>query len=172
MRTLVASPLVLEPLTAAHAKAMYAVLSDPAIYEFENAPPDSEGALERRYSMLESRRSPDGREAWLNWVVRLPDGALAGYVQATVLASGAALVAYELASRHWHQGIGTRAVSAMLEELRTAYGARLFVAVLKARNWRSLALLRKLGFAQADPAEAARFGASDGEVVMLRLPTP
>ncbi len=172
MRTLIVPPLVLEPLTAGHAQDMFAVLSDPAIYEFENAPPESQETLAQRYAFLERRRSPDGSETWLNWVVRLPDGALAGYVQATVLASGVALVAYELGSRYWHQGIGTRAVSSMIEELRTRYEAKLLVAVLKQRNWRSLGLLRKLGFAQADAAEIARFGASDDEIVMLRLATP
>jgi ribosomal-protein-alanine N-acetyltransferase len=33
--------LTLEPQTAQHADAMFAVLCDPAIYEFENEPPPS-----------------------------------------------------------------------------------------------------------------------------------
>jgi hypothetical protein len=51
-----------------------------------------------RYATLERRASPDGRQTWLNRAVRLPSGDLAGYVQATVLRAGAALIAYELAS--------------------------------------------------------------------------
>ena len=107
----------LEPLMAAHAEAMFAVLSDPAIYEFENAPPTSLQRLHQRYHRLESRCAPDGSAQWLNWALRLPNGALAGVVQATVLRSGAALVAYELASAFWRQGIASAAVTAMLDEL-------------------------------------------------------
>ena len=168
MRTLAAPPLVLEPLTAGHAREMFAVLSDPAIYEFENEPPASEDALVRRYRFLEARKSPDDRESWLNWIIRLPTGDAAGYVQATVLPSDAALVAYELASRFWRQGIGSAAVGAMLDELREAYAVNLYVAVLKARNFRSVGLLRKLGFRSASAEEFSRFGGEADELVMVR----
>lgn len=168
MRTLIASRCTLEPLVAAHAHEMFGVLSDPAIYEFENEPPASLDWLTRRYDRLESRHSADRTERWLNWVVRLPDGALAGYVQATVLHFGAAYVAYELASRFWRQGIGSSAVRAMLDELRTQYGVHTFVAVLKAANFRSLALLRSLGFRPAQPQEVVAFGAGPDELVMVK----
>jgi RimJ/RimL family protein N-acetyltransferase len=154
MPTLRAGTLVLEPQAAAHADEMFAVLSDPAIYEYENEPPASVDWLRRRYARLESRASPDGAEQWLNWVVRLPSGEAAGYVQATVRDDGtarAAHVAYELSSRFWRQGIGTAAVRAMLDALRDHYGVTRAVAVLKARNARSAALLARLGFADAPP---------------------
>ena len=141
-----AGALVLEPQIAAHAAEMFAVLSDPAIYEFENSPPASEAWLTERFARLESRVSPDGVEQWLNWVVRLPTGALAGYVQATIAADSTAHIAYELASRFWRQGIGSAAVSAMLAELAATYDVRTFEATVKARNHRSLALLRAVGF--------------------------
>lgn len=66
MRTLQTARLTLEPQCAAHAAAMFAVLSDPAIYEYENAPPASVDALRARYAFLEGRRSPDGSQQWLN----------------------------------------------------------------------------------------------------------
>jgi [ribosomal protein S5]-alanine N-acetyltransferase len=84
MRTLFAGDLRLEPQVAAHAEAMFVVLRDPAIYEFENEPPWSVDEVRERFTELESRRSPNGQEQWLNWVVRLPSGELAGYVQATI----------------------------------------------------------------------------------------
>ena len=71
MRTLQTARLTLEPQCAVHAAAMFAVLSDPAIYEYENAPPASVDALRARYAFLEGRRSPDGSQQWLNWVARL-----------------------------------------------------------------------------------------------------
>lgn len=169
MKALRASHCSLEPLAAAHAHEMFEVLGDPMIYEFENEPPTSETWLQQRYSRLESRCSADGTEAWLNWVIRLPSGELAGYVQATVLPSGASYVAYELASRHWRQGIGRSAVQAMLDELESAYGVHTFVAVLKAANHRSLGLLRALGFKPASPQQAGEFEAEPDERVMCKV---
>jgi RimJ/RimL family protein N-acetyltransferase len=151
MNTLVADRCILEPQTAGHAREMFAVLSDPAIYEFENGPPQSEDGLLKRFAMLESRQSPDGKQHWLNWVVRLPSRELAGYVQATVLANDLCYVAYELSSKHWRKGIGRSAVTAMLRELASTYQVAAVVAVLKTRNFRSHALLMNLGF---DPATA------------------
>jgi RimJ/RimL family protein N-acetyltransferase len=148
-------PAVLEPQVAAHAPEMFAVLSDPAIYEFENAPPKSEAWLTERFSRLESRVSPDGAEQWLNWVIRLPSGVLAGYVQATIARDRTAHIAYELASKFWRQGIGSAAVGGMLEELVASYGVCTCAATLKERNYRSFALLQSLGFERSGSSNSA-----------------
>lgn len=168
MRAVTARLCTLEPQVAAHADEMFGVLSDPAIYEFENEPPASLAGLRRRFELLESRGPADGSELWLNWVVRLPDGALAGYVQATVNKAGWAYVAYELNSRHWRQGIGSCAVRAMLDELVAAYGVTMFVAVLKARNVRSRALLHRLAFGLAPDELQVRHRDAEDEIVMVR----
>lgn len=167
MRIVIATGCILEPLRATHAREMFSVLSDPAIYEFENQPPSSEAWLTRRFERLESRCSEDGAELWLNWIVRLAGGEPAGYVQATVLPTKAAYVAYELNSRYWRQGVGSSAVSAMLEELRVQYGVHTYVAVFKSSNFRSPGLLRKLGFVPASAAQAAEYGAEPDELTMV-----
>lgn len=166
MRTLVVDSLRLEPLVAAHAPEMFAVLSDPAIYEFENEPPPSLEALTLRYALLEGRSSPDGTQQWLNWVVRLPGGEAAGYVQATVLEGGHAYVAYELASRFWRRGVGASSVGAVLRELAQRYAAREAWAVLKASNYRSRGLLAKLGFGMPPRGSSAPWPAESDELVM------
>ena len=150
---------------------MFRVLSDPAIYEFENGPPASEEWLTRRYEMLEERGSADRKEMWLNWVIRLRSGELAGYVQATVLPSTASLVAYELGSRYWRQGIGSSAVATMLEELGSQYGVHTFVAIFKAANFRSMGLLRRVGFSLASSRQVAEFGGASDELVMVKSRT-
>ena len=168
MRTLSAPLCILEPQTVAHAHEMFAVLSDPAIYEFENAPPKSEEWLRDRYARLERRSCPDRTELWLNWEVRVPGGGLAGYVQATVLRGGSAYIAYELASGFWGRGLGFSAVQAVLDELTSRYDVRTCLAVLKARNHRSLALLRRLAFSPASQAQAAACNPEPDELVMCR----
>lgn len=153
---------------AGHAPEMFEVLRDAAIYEFENEPPPSLQWLERRYRQLETRRSPDGSERWLNWVIRLPSGRLAGYVQATVLRESTAYIAYELASRFWRQGIGSAAVTAVLQELVSTYEVHACLAVFKARNFRSVSLLRHLGFASEPPEGLAPVPVEPDEQVMYK----
>ena len=147
---------------------MFSVLGDPAIYEFENEPPPSQQYLMARYERLEKRGSEDGRERWLNWVIRLPSGLLAGYVQATVLQTGIAYVAYELNSQHWRQGIGGSAVRAMLEQLCLEYGVHAFVATLKAGNFRSLGLLQSVGFTEGSMEQQAQYRDESNELVMFQ----
>jgi [ribosomal protein S5]-alanine N-acetyltransferase len=161
--------LVLEPQTAAHADEMYAVLADPAIYEFENEAPASAEALRERYRKLEQRRSPDGTQLWLNWVVRLRgEGQAIGYVQATVLADAQALIAYEFGSAWWGRGLAHEATAAVIEELRRQYGVRAVGAVFKKPNRRSRGLLARLGLRAAGPGEFPAAMAEADEAAMVR----
>ena len=150
---------------------MFLVLSDPAIYEHENAPPASVEWLRQRFTKLESRGSLDGTEQWLNWVIRLPSDELIGYVQATVVAdeaAAAATIAYELSSPHWGNGYASEAVRAMIEELVVRYRVIGLSAVLRQQNLRSLRLLERLGFALASPLQREQAGIEAGELLMLR----
>lgn len=169
MKTVAAARCMLESLVEAHASEMFRILSDPAIDEFENEPPRSERELAARYQRLETRSSVDGQEQWLNWVVRLPTRAFARYLQATVLPSRTGFVAYELNSEHWRQGIGSSAVGAMLSELCRTYGVETFLAVLKAKNFRSEALLRSLGFDRASEAQQLQHRDEPDELVMVSV---
>lgn len=167
-RVVDAAGLRLEPQTAAHAEAMFAVLSDPAIYAHENNPPPSIEWLRARFARLESRQSPDGREQWLNWVIRLPSAGPIGYVQATVHGDASATIAYVLASAHWGQGLACRAVDAMIAELAVQHGVTRLRAVLRAGNLRSLRLLGRLGFSRASPEQHAAHRVEAGELLMQR----
>ena len=167
MRVLQSSLGTLEPQCEHHAEAMFEVLCDPAIYEFEGQPPPSVEALRRGYRKRETRESPDGTEKWLNWVVRLPSGQLAGYVQATVLGTGASYIGYEFSSRYWRRGIATAVLKTMFVELAQAYQVHTLIAVIKRANFRSMALLHKLGFEQAQPDATRHIDAEDDEIVLL-----
>jgi [ribosomal protein S5]-alanine N-acetyltransferase len=168
MRVIETPTLTLEPQLAAHAEEMFAVLSDPAIYEYENEPPPSVEWLRARFARLESRQSADGREQWLNWVIRLPTSELIGYVQATVHANGRAAIAYELSSAWWGRGLASAAVRAVIAELVQQHRVRSLGAVLKRDNQRSLRLLQRLGFSLASPDDHAKLGVEPGELLMQR----
>jgi len=175
MRRIATARLVLEPQTAAHAAQMFDVLADPAIYAYENEPPPSLAWLAARFAKLESRRSADGREQWLNWVLRpkrsVPGGAppaLIGFVQATVRPDRSAAIAYVLGSAHWGRGLAQEAVAAMLARLAAAHDVALFTATLKSANERSLRLLERLSFAPAGPELAASHAIEPDETLMWR----
>ena len=176
MRAIDAGSLSLEPQTVQHADEMFIVLSDPKIYEYENKPPRSLAWLRERFAKLESRRSADGNEQWLNWVIRLPTSELIGYVQATVRANGSAAIAYELSSAHWGRGLARQAVQAMITELIERYEVCTLTAVLKRENGRSRRLLERLGFSPASPEIHAAHTIEEDEMLMFREaqspPTP
>jgi RimJ/RimL family protein N-acetyltransferase len=166
MRKIETLRLTLEPQTVEHAASMFAVLSDPSIYEFENEPPPSEDWLRSRYKMLESRCSADGSQQWLNWVIRLREsGRLLGYVQATLRSGSPALIAYEINSAFWGKGYGQEAVGAMIDELGETYQVALAAAIFKKPNFRSRKLLRRLGFEPA--ADAVSDVALEGDEELM-----
>jgi ribosomal-protein-alanine N-acetyltransferase len=140
--------VTLEPQVAGHAAELFAVLDDAEVFRYIDAVyrPVSEDALRRRLARLESRKSPDGTEHWLNWVVRNGAGIVVGYVQATVFPAGTAEVAYVLGREHWRKGYGVAAVSAMLADLVETYGVTRALATLDPDNAASLALLTRMGF--------------------------
>ena len=153
MDTLTTDRLVLEPLVAGHAEALYEVLSEPELYRYlDYGPPPSLEHLRSVYEELEARVSPDGSQLWLNWAVRPHGRAPVGFVQATV--GGAdAWVAYVLARESWGRGFASEAVRAMIGHLRSACGVTRFLATTDEGNERSVRLLRRLGFRAATEAE-------------------
>ncbi|MEU7827861.1 GNAT family N-acetyltransferase [Nonomuraea sp. NPDC049129] len=72
--------LVLLPLRVEHADEMAVVLADPALHVFIGGAPATAQELRSRYERLVA-----GPVGWRNWVIQLrEDGALVGYVQATI----------------------------------------------------------------------------------------
>ena len=169
MQTITAAKLVLEPLTVADADTMFGVLSDPQIYRYlDYGPPPSVEYLRDVYTKLESRKSPDGSQLWLNWVVHQQGAKPMGYVQATVFPSGTAWVAYVLSSKYWGRGYARTATQAMIEHLADAYGTTQYLATVEAENRRSIVLLERLSFLPATPLEAQYFDLSATERLFVR----
>jgi len=97
--------LRLEPIARQHAALLYDGLQDPALYPYLAADPPADVAeLAARYDFLAGRTSPDGTEAWLNWVLFERAGSTAlGYIQAT-LRGDAAFLGYVLLTAAQRRG--------------------------------------------------------------------
>ena len=147
--------VMLSPLRVEDATEMAALLSAAQIYEhIDDKPPTSADALRERYGNLVKQVSPDGREIWLNWIVRTgAPGAAIGYVQATIRKeTNIALVAYVLSPNHWGKGLACEAVTQMIDKLSDGYGVKIFHATVDKLNQRSISLLKRLGFHQNNDA--------------------
>ena len=112
--------LDLEPTLRHHAEQMYPILADLAIYELTGgSAPSSAAALADTYASRESRRSPDGKELWLNWIVRERSLAVAiGCAQATIIKTRAHL-AWIIGTRWQRHGYASEAARAVVCWLET-----------------------------------------------------
>jgi enoyl-CoA hydratase/carnithine racemase len=142
--------LVLEPLRVEHADELVPVLDDPALHEFIGGRPASAEELRRRYARQVTGHSPDGRERWLNWVVRLrATGAAVGTAQATVrqdAAGASADLAWVIAGAHQGQGMAKEAAGLVAGWLR-GQGVQRLGARIHPRHAASGAVARSIGLA-------------------------
>ena len=154
----------------AHAEELFDVLREPGLYEFlDEEPPPSVESLRQKLARSESRKSPDGSEHWLNWIVRDERGRMAGYVQATLFPDGEANIAYVLGSSHWGRGLAYRAVDEMLRLVAVEFGVNVFHVRTERANLRSIRLAERLGFSAATSGESARKGIPPGEILMRKV---
>ena len=157
----------------AHAAELFEVLRDPTLYEFlDEAPPESVEELAKKLARSESRVSPDGKEHWLNWIVRAESGEIAGCVQATVEETKETNVAYVFAPEFQGRGIASASVRQMLEFVVARHHATPLLIVAEAANLASLRLARRLGFTPAPQAYSAKRGTGSNEVLLWFLPPP
>ncbi len=142
--------LTLEPLRVHHAAEMAAVLGDTRLHAYTGGSPAPEDQLRGTYERQVGGRSDDGREVWLNWVVRDDaTGGATGYVQATVTVAeedrGApvAHLAWVVGVEHQGHGVASRAAAAMVGWLREQ-GITAHVADVHPEHVASQAVARRL----------------------------
>ena len=139
--------LSLEPLTPAHADAMYEGFADPALYLWVNAePPKDVEDLRSRFARIAEPYAPRG-ELWLNWAARLTEtGEHVGLIEATVRADRIVFLAYYIFARFMRRGIAREACTAVIDHLWRAYDAIEIRADSDFRNVPSRCLVEALGF--------------------------
>jgi RimJ/RimL family protein N-acetyltransferase len=151
--------LDLEPLAVAHAAELAPLLDDASLHVFTGGVPLSAAALAARYARWAARRSPDGKQMWGNWVVRVrASGEAAGIIQATLPAGGPAAGPAEVA---WV------VVRAAQGRGYAKEAARSLVALLLEAGWTVVAHIHPGHLASQQVARAAGLapttGLRDGE---------
>jgi len=159
--------LRLVPLTVADADEMVGVLSGAALYAFTGGAPPGLDELRARYAWQVAGRSPDGREEWRNWVLRLgPGGQAVGYVQATITGEEqCAEIAWVIGLEWQGRGYATEAARELVAWLDSR-GVRVIRAHIHPGHAASAAVARRAGLAPTGLME-------DGEQLWLRgAPAP
>jgi RimJ/RimL family protein N-acetyltransferase len=154
--------LLLEPQVEAHAALLHESLCEDSLYTFvpQNPPRSAEAfaALVARFRKLSTRLSPDGKEAWLNWVLKdRASGNYVGTVEATVHQNLTANIAYQTFTGHLRQGYAKEACGKVIEHLFQDYGVQFVEALIDTRNTASIKLVESLGFRLCEVINGADF---------------
>jgi RimJ/RimL family protein N-acetyltransferase len=140
--------VALAPLRASDAEDLVGLLEESDLRVWLRARDVDQ--LRDRFEGWEVRRSPDGREAWLNWIVRSADDQRAlGWAQATV-AEGAAQVAYAVLPAERGRGFATAALAEMMRLLREEHGVVFFEAHIDEKNLGSQRVAAAAGLTRTD----------------------
>ena len=152
------SRLQLEPLSLAHAEALFHGLSNPSLYDFvPQDPPASPDELRNRFARV-LKGPADGRAMWRNWAVKIrQNDSYAGFIETTIRRDKSVYLAYFIFAAVWRQGIGHEGVQAVLGHLRAAYDAMEVIAEMDTRNLASIGLVESLGFMRIGETENADF---------------
>jgi RimJ/RimL family protein N-acetyltransferase len=156
--------ITLTPLVPDDADAVFPVLDDERLHAFTGGRPDTIEELRARLVAWATERSPDEREAWLNWLVRsVEDQRVLGTAQATVERDRAELraaIAWTIGSAEQGRGVGTEAARAIVGWL-IEDGVTTVEAYVHPEHAASAGVARNAGLVATDETV-------DGEVVWRR----
>jgi RimJ/RimL family protein N-acetyltransferase len=155
-RRLESERVLLEPLRPEHAEELAPVLDDVALHRFIGGAPLDAAELRVRSTRQALGISPDGRERWLNWVVReRAAGAAVGTMQATITpAEQVGELAWVIGRAHQGHGYAKESAALVASWLR-ARGVLHLRAHVHPEHRASAAVARAIGLS---PTEVVQEG--------------
>ncbi len=176
--TLLLLPLMpisfIEPRLPHHAAELFAVMSDPLLYEYVDVAhrPATADALRERIERNATGKSPDGLQDWLGWVIKNESGNIVGFLTATIHQDGDAHIAYGIGSRFWGNGYAKCATKQLLLRLSQRDCVRRFCIIAERENTRSVLLAHTLGFVEeASESERQKNSLSLSEILLHKVAT-
>ncbi|MFT5742680.1 MAG: ribosomal-protein-alanine N-acetyltransferase [Paracoccaceae bacterium] len=163
--------LMLMPLTPDHATALFADLSDPALYTFQpDKPCPNIAALRARFTRICNGPQDGSPERWLNWTAFAGETPI-GTIQMTAMDHTPSLLAYMILTPHQNQGYATESCRAIIADTFTTTQTPAIDALIDTRNAASTALVERLDFARiATLPNADHFKGSASDEYHYRLP--
>ncbi len=157
----------MRPLTIVDSDVSFEAFDDPRVAEALGAPLVKtreawRASLER---VIAGAPAGSGTQ-WHDWTALLADGTPIGRIEAT-LHDGIAEIGYVFGPRWWGRGYATEAVGWLVDEVDRRGWGPCWAAVAPA-NEASIRLLRRLGFRQRDPGEAALQSFDPGDLTFVR----
>jgi RimJ/RimL family protein N-acetyltransferase len=153
-QVVVTARLRLEPLHAGHAAEAVTVFDDIRLHEWIGGVPASLDELAAQYRRQSVGHSPDGKNGWLNWILRrLSDDQLIGTVQATLYRPEPhqlkAELAWVIGTEYQNKGYGREGALAMSGWLKV-HGVTGLAAHIHPGHDASTVIARTLGLAATD----------------------
>jgi len=145
----VTGALTLRPLRVDDAAEMSIVLADRSLYQFTGGSPPTPQELRSLYQVQTRGGSADGTERWINFAV-VVEGALVGYVQATVPVDGGPAEIAWVIGRAWQgRGCATQAARLLAQGL-AADGVDSMIAHIHPQHEASERIAVRLGMSPTD----------------------
>ena len=134
--------LLLRPLVAADAEALFPAFSDPELMTWWSSGPHASVEETRAYI------APDGGygDDWFAWAITLDGGDAIGRVGAGMRRKAVWEIGYLLRRDLWGRGFAREAVSGVVDHLFAEKDARRVFADVDPDNVLSIGLLRRMGF--------------------------
>ena len=140
--TLETGRLILRPLTADDADAVFAWTSDPNVNRYMSYPLHTDMEMTRQW-LRSVEQKPEGQYEF--GFVRKSDGLLIGTGGVYDNGDGSWEIGYNLRHDCWNQGYATEAAKAMIDFVHTQRGAKTFVAGHAVDNPASGRVMEKCG---------------------------
>ena len=154
-----------EPLTAAHADNLFAILTTPSVLAFID-PTGSRPTLEELRAEYTARArgpiEPIPTEKWFNMAIRLkaPSSEVIGRLEATSYGEWGE-VAYLLGEAWWGRGLAFEAMRWWHDYLAAVVPGGQWWATVHPDNQRSIRLLTRLGYKEVDSSDRPKLQSYD-----------
>ncbi|MCP4605408.1 MAG: GNAT family N-acetyltransferase [Proteobacteria bacterium] len=142
--------LSLSPFLSSDAKALFKYRSDPEVCRYQSFEPGSFDDAKRLIKDIQSVAF-DTPDTWFQFAIRLREsGLLIGDLGVHFMDEGSCQVeiGFTVAPEHQGRGVGTEAVTGLLDHLFGSLGKHRVFASVDPRNEPSMALLKRVGMRQ------------------------